>query len=83
MIENPNEFYYLIEDAIEEQVGDTVKTQSCRLLSSLCRNIDGSITYAVVLCAESIIFSMQHVKIEEISDNFLALRTIKESSFLQ
>jgi len=26
MIENPNEFYYLIEDAIEEQVGDTVKT---------------------------------------------------------
>jgi hypothetical protein len=46
---SPNEFVDLGFDICERQESDTVKTNSAKLLETICDNIDGALTYLVHL----------------------------------
>jgi hypothetical protein len=52
--EDASEFVNLAIDSCDKQKSETVKTHACKLLESMCDNIDGSTTLAALFCCNAI-----------------------------
>ena len=52
--EDASEFVNLAIDSCDKQKSETVKTHACKLLESMCDNIDGSTTFAALFCCNAI-----------------------------
>jgi len=80
--ENPSEFVNLAIDTIEKQDSGLPKTQAMQFLEHMCGQIDGVLSYTVVMLLQIIDYSLVGGEITAIPEKFPRLVDYQESAFL-
>ena len=80
--ENPSEFVNLALDTVEKQQSETSKTQAMQFLEHMCGQIDGVLSYTVVMLLQMIDFTLVGGELSAIPEKFPRLVDYQESAFL-
>lgn len=59
MLDDPQDYINFTLDCCDKQQSQVPKTQACKLVESLCDNIDGSVTFITNLCCSAINLALQ------------------------
>ena len=59
MLDDPQEYINFTVDCCDKQMSDVPKTQACKLIESLCDNIEGSVTFIANLTCSAINLALQ------------------------
>ena len=71
MVNDPQEYINFSLDCCDKQHSMVPKTQACKLIESLCDNIDGAVTYISNLCCSAIMRALQGPNAEIVDQSIM------------